>query len=150
MNWRPLFLVNNTSASIESTLKPAGLEKSIGLITAGYFKSDPEQWSKDPAIQEYLSFMRKYYPEGNANDATNVYGYMTAMALMEVLKRCGDNLTRDNLMRQATSLKDVPLPILFDGITLNTSPTNHHPISEMYSARFDGKFWQLLGRGSNK
>ena len=144
MNWRPLFLVNNTTASIESTLKPAGLEKSIGLITAGYFKSDPEQFIDDPAIQDYLMFMRKYYPEGNANDATNVYGYLTATALVEVLKRCADDLTRENLMRQATSLKNVALPILFEGITLNTSPTNHHPIGKMYAARFDGKYWQFL------
>lgn len=150
MKWRPLFLVNNSTSSIEATLKPAGLEKSIGLITAVYFKADPEQWNKDPAIQDYLIFMRKYYREGNANDGTNVYGYMTAAALVEVLKRCGENLTRENLMRQASSLKNVALPLLYEGITLITSPTNHHPIGKMYAARFDGKHWRLIKDASGK
>jgi branched-chain amino acid transport system substrate-binding protein len=144
MNWRPLFIVSNPLSLIESTLKPAGLEKAIGLISASYFKADPEQWSNDPAMQDYLSMMRKYYPDANANDGTNIYGYMTAMVFHEVLKRCGDNLTRENLMRQATSLKNVAQPMLLDGVTLNTSPTNHHPIGKMYPVRFDGKRWQLL------
>ncbi len=150
MGWRPLFLISNTLGAVESTLKPAGLEKAIGLISASYFKVNIEPESSDPAIQDYLAFMRKYYPDANAYDATNVYGYMTAMALVEVLKRCGDNLTRENLMRQATSLNNVALPVLYDGITMNTSPTNHHPIGKMYMARFDGKRWVLLKEGPGK
>jgi len=150
MNWRPLFIISNTMAAVESTLKPAGLDKAIGLVSASYFKIDPEQSSGDSAMQDYLSMMRRYYPDGNANDTTNIYGYITAMAFHEVLKRCGDELTRENLMRQATSLKDVAQPMLLDGITLNTSQTNHHPIGKMYPVRFDGKHWQLLGDATNK
>lgn len=142
--WRPLFLISNTLSAVESTLKPAGLEKALGLITAGYFKGDPEYQKADPAIQDYLAVMQKYYPQANAYDGTNVYGYMTAMALVEVLKRCGDLLTRENLMKQATSLQNVSLPVLYEGITLNTSPTNHHPIKRMHVSRFDGKRWVRL------
>ena len=150
MNWRPLFIVSNTLSAIESTLKPAGLDKAIGLISASYFKADPEQWSNDPAMQDYLSMMQRYYPDGNANDGTNVYGYIAAMAFHEVLRRCGDDLTRENLMRQATSLKNVAQPMLLDGVTLNTSPTNHHPIGKMYPVRFDGKHWKLLNDAVDK
>ncbi len=144
MGWRPLFLIGQTLSAIDSTLKPAGLDKAVGLITAGYFKIDPEQWGKDPAMQDYLAFMKKHYPEANANDGTNIYGYLAAQALEVVLRRCGDDLTRENLMRQANSLSNVALPLLFEGITLNTSPKNHHPFSKMFMMQFDGKHWKLL------
>jgi ABC-type branched-subunit amino acid transport system substrate-binding protein len=144
LGWRPLFTINNAASSVEATLKPAGLDKSIGLIAAGYFKSDPELYMDDPAMQEYVKFMRAYYPEGNVNEGANLYGYIVAKAVEEVLRRCGDNLTRENLMQQANSLSNVSLPLLYEGVTLNTTPKNHHLITRVFMMRFDGRHWRLM------
>ena len=145
IGWRPTFILSNGGASVETSLKPAGLEKAIGLMTAYYGKTDSATWKDDPAYQEYWAFMKKYYPEGNAEDGINTYGYAAAWAFVDLLKRCGDDLTRENLMRQATSLKNVVNPMLFPGITLNTSPTDYHPIEQMQMMRFDGTKWVRFG-----
>jgi len=145
VGWRPTFLIAYPGSSIESVLKPAGLEKSIGLISAYFGKSDSATWKDDPAFQAYLAFMNTYYPEGNPEDGANAYGYAVALTFVELLRRCGDNVTRENLMRQATSLKGVVNPMLYPGITINTSATDYHPIKQMHMARFNGTRWEPFG-----
>jgi len=145
LGWRPTFLISYTGSNVETVLKPAGLEKSTGLISAYYGKADSATWKDDAGFQEYLAFMKKYYPEGNPEDGGNSYGYTAAVAFVEVLKRCGDELTRENLMRQATGLRDVTNPMLLPGIKLNTSATDYHPIEQMQMFRFDGVRWVRFG-----
>lgn len=142
IGWRPLHFLAYPAASVKSVLQPAGLEKSVGLLSAAYLKdpSDP-QWSSDTAMREYLAFMKKYYPDGDPNEYFNVVGYTWAQALVLLLQRCGDNLSRENVMAQAASFKDVTLPTLLPGIKLNTSTTDFAPIEQMQLIRFDGKTW---------
>ncbi len=146
VGWHPLHILNSPSWSVESVLKPAGLQKSVGLISATFRKdpSDP-QWQSDPAIKEYRAFMKNYYPEGDPDDVYNVAGYLVAQALAHVLRQCGDDLTRENVMRQATHIKDLELPLLIPGIKVNTSPTDYRPIKQLQLTRFNGKRWELLG-----
>jgi branched-chain amino acid transport system substrate-binding protein len=146
MGWKPVHIVAQPGTSVGSVLRPAGLEKSAGLIAASFLKdpTDP-QWRDDPAMKAWLTWMQKYYPEGDVTDWFNVYGYTVAQALVHVLKQCGDNLTRENLMRQATSLKDLELPLLLPGIRINTSATEYHTIKQLRLQRFDGKQWVRLG-----
>ena len=146
IGWRPLAFVNNVSASVAAVLEPAGLEKSKGLITALYYKdpNDP-QWANDPAVMDWLAWMRKYYPDGNVGDGANVYGYAAAQTLVQVLKQCGDDLTRENVMRQAANLRNFEVRVLLPGIRITTSPTDFYPIEQVQLARFDGKRWVLLG-----
>jgi branched-chain amino acid transport system substrate-binding protein len=145
LGWRPLHFVPTNASSVEVVLKPAGLEKAVGLISAAFVKdpSDPD-WKNDPATKDYLAFMQRYYPEADALDTQNVVGYISAEALVQVLKQCGDDLTRENVMRQAANLKEVELPMLLPGIKLNTSPTDYTPIKQMHLRRFDGKTWVRL------
>ncbi|MBA2689253.1 MAG: ABC transporter substrate-binding protein [Burkholderiales bacterium] len=145
-NWKPLHFLNNVSQSIGSVLTPAGLEKSVGLITTSYYKDPSDlQWKNDAGMKDWLSFMKKYYPEGSLNDATNVYGYLAAQLLVHVLKQCGDDLSRENVMAQVANLKDVSLPLLLPGIKLNTSPSDFVLFEQLRLARFDGKEWVLIG-----
>jgi branched-chain amino acid transport system substrate-binding protein len=145
LGWRPLHFVPSNATSVEVVLKPAGLEKAVGLISTNFVKdpSDPD-WKNDPATRNYLAFMRRFYPEADPLDTQNVVGYITAEALEQVLKQCGDDLTREDVMRQAANLKDVELPMLLPGIKLNTSPTDYTPIKQMQLRRFDGKTWVRL------
>jgi branched-chain amino acid transport system substrate-binding protein len=146
MGWRPLAFVNNVSASVASVLEPAGLEKSKGLLTAAYLKdpTDP-QWDNDAAMKAWREWMKKYYPDGNLADVFNVYGYAAAQTLIQVLKQCGDDLTRENIMRQAANLKNFEAPGLLPGVRINTSPSDFYPIEQIQLGRFDGKRWVLLG-----
>jgi branched-chain amino acid transport system substrate-binding protein len=146
MEWKPIHLLNNVSASVGSVLKPAGLEISKGILTTLYFKdpTDP-MWKNDPGYKEWVAFMDKYYPEGDKTRGETVYGYLTAQTLVQVLKQCGDDLTRDNVMRQAANLKDLQLGMLLPGITINTSPTKFAPITQMQMAKFNGENWDLFG-----
>ena len=146
VGWRPLTFLNNVSTSIAAVLEPAGLEKSVGLVTVLYFKdpNDP-QWANDPAMKEWQGWMKKYYPDGNVSDGLNVYGYLAAQTLIQTLKQCGDDLTRENVMRQAADMKDLALPMLLPGIKVNTSPTDFYPVDQIQLARFDGKRWVLFG-----
>ncbi len=146
VGWRPLTFLNNVSTSIAAVLEPAGLEKSVGLVTALYFKdpNDP-QWANDPAMKAWQGWIKKYYPDGNVNDGFNVYGYLVAQTLVQVLKQCGDDLTRENIMRQAANLKDLALPMLLPGIKINTSAADFYPVDQIQLARFDGKRWVLFG-----
>ena len=146
VGWKPMMFLNNVSSSVASVLQPAGLEKSVGLVTALYFKdpTDP-QWANDPAMKEWQAMMKKYYPDGNLSDGFNVFGYLAAQTLVQVLKQCGDELTRENVMRQAANLRDLALPMFLPGIKINTSPTDFYPVDQIQLARFDGKRWVLFG-----
>jgi branched-chain amino acid transport system substrate-binding protein len=146
LGWRPLQFVGNTAASVATVMKPAGLEKSVGIISGAYLKDPTDShWQNDPGLKEWLEFMQRYYPEGDVTDLYNVYAYATAQTLVQVLKQCGNDLTRDNLMRQAANLKDLELPILIPGIRVNTGPRDYSPIEQMQLQRFDGKQWVLFG-----
>ncbi len=146
IGWKPLQFVNNVSAQVQSVLIPAGLEKSTGLITATYIKdiNDP-QWADSKDIKDYFAFMKKYYPEGDPKEYNNAYGYMQSSMLMQTLKQCGNDLTRENVMRQAANLKNLEVPILLPGIKVNTSPTDFYPIEQQILAKFDGKEWKNFG-----
>ncbi len=136
----------NVSASVDVVLKPAGLAASRDLITVLYLKdpTDP-QWTNDQGMKDWLAFMQKYYPEGNTKDAFNVYAYTVAQGLVHVLKQCGNDLSRENVMRQAANIKNLSLPLLLPGIKVNTGPMDFYPIEQEQLARFDGERWALFG-----
>lgn len=145
LNWRPTILLASVSSSVGGALQPAGLENSIGAVTAAYLKDPTDAtWAADPGVMEWLSFMKQWYPRGNVLDLSNTYGYSLARTVVQVLARCGDRLTRENVMHQAANLRDVELPLLLPGIRLNTSGTDYFPIKQMRLARFDGKSWVLM------
>jgi branched-chain amino acid transport system substrate-binding protein len=146
IGWKPVHLVNVNSASVGSVLKVAGLEASKGLLTASPYKdpTDP-QWKNDAGMKEYLDFMKKYYPEADTGDGNNYYGMMVAQTAVQVLKQCGNDLSRDNVMRQAANLKNLALGMLQPGITINTSPTDFFPLEQMMMAKFDGERWIPFG-----
>lgn len=146
LDWHPVHFLVNNAASIATVLTPAGLDKSVGIISTAYLKdpSDP-QFASDPGIKWYREFMRKYYPEGDLNDPQNEIGISIAQTAVQVLKQCGDDLRRENVLRQATDLKDLELPLLLPGIKINTSPENRYPITQQQLVRFDGKSWVRFG-----
>ncbi|MGP1677194.1 MAG: ABC transporter substrate-binding protein [Burkholderiales bacterium] len=147
IGWKPVHYVNNVAASIGAVLVPAGLEKSVGLITTAYLKDSLDaEWKNDKGMKDWYAFMAKYYPEGNTKDGGNVYGYTVAQTLVQVLKQCGDNLTRENVMKQAASLKDFAPDLVLPGIKINTSATDFAPIQAEQLARFDGKQWVRFGK----
>ncbi|MDH4093847.1 MAG: ABC transporter substrate-binding protein [Betaproteobacteria bacterium] len=144
--WKPTHYLNNVSASIGSVLKPAGLEKAVGLISTQYIK-DPldEQWKNDASVNEWKAFMGKYYPDGNLADASNIYGYTVAQTMHQVLKQAGNDLSRANIMKQAANLKNFRPETLLPGIRINTSATDFAPIESEQLIRFDGKEWKRFG-----
>jgi branched-chain amino acid transport system substrate-binding protein len=146
IGWKPLHILNLVSASIASVLQPAGLEKSVGIISAQYLKdpSDPSM-KDDPEVRAYLAWTKKYLPEADPADPFAVYGYAAAHTLLHVLKQCGDDLSRENIMRQAANLRNLEVPMLLTGIRINTSPTDFYPIEQLQVARFDGKHWVRVG-----
>jgi branched-chain amino acid transport system substrate-binding protein len=151
IGWKPTQYLNNVSIGVGSVLTPAGLEKSVGLITLGYIKEpNDKQFQNDPAIVQWREFMKKYYPEGSTIDNLNVYGYSVAATIAQVLKQCGDNLTRENVMRQAANMKGWRPETLLPGITISTSADDFAPIESVQLQRFDGKEWvrfgEVLGR----
>jgi branched-chain amino acid transport system substrate-binding protein len=145
IGWQPLHFLSFVSSSY-ATLEAAGLDKSAGIFSVAILK-DPTnpQWQDDPAMKEWRAFMDTYYPQGDRHDGANVYAYLISQTLVQVLKQCGDDLTRENIMRQAANLHDLALPLLLPGITINTSPTDFRPVKQMQPMRFDGKLWQLMG-----
>ena len=146
IEWKPLHVISSVGNSVGATLKPAGLENAKDLVTDFYLKdpTDP-QWKEDPGYKDWVAFMDQYYPEGDKTDAGNVIGPCFAQTLVQVLKQCGDELTRENVMKQAATLKDFTVPMVLPGITINTSPTDFAPIKQMQMARFDGERWRLFG-----
>ena len=146
IEWKPLHLLNNVSASIGSVIKPAGFEASQNIISSAYLKdtSDP-QWKDDAGMKAFDEFLTKYFPEGNRVDASVMYGYTVAQGLVHVLKACGDNLTRENIMKQAASIKGLELGGLLPGIKVSTSATDFAPISQLQLMKFKGEKWDLFG-----
>ena len=144
--WHPVFLLNDAAASIGTALIPAGVENAAGVISTAFLKdpNDPA-WKDDPAMKDWLSFMDKYYPKGDKASSAAVYGYAAAETLVQVLKQCGDDLSRENVMRQAAALKDYQSSLLLPGIKINTSPENFRPITQIRLVLFDGRTWQLIG-----
>lgn len=149
--WKPVHYLNNVSASPGSVLVPAGLDKSVGLISTQYLKDPTDKaWEKDAAIVEWNAFMKKYYPDGNLADASNFYGWAVAQTLVQVLKQSGDNLTRENVMKQAANLKDFVLTAALPGIKINTSATDFAPFESVQLIKFDGKQWVRFGEVMGK
>ncbi len=146
LGWKPQHYLNSVSSSVQSVLVPAGVESSTGIITAGYIKdpTDP-QFQKGKEWDDWVSWMKKYHPSGSLSDNFNVYGYTVAQTLAQVLKQAGDNLTRDNIMKQAASL-DMTLPMLLPGVNIKTGPDDFYPIEREQLMRFNGKGWELFGK----
>src|SRR3954452_5667549 len=146
IGWKPVHFLNNVSASIGSVMKPAGFENSQGIISSTYLKdpTDP-QWKDDAGMKAWNEFLDKYYPEANRSDLSVMYGYTVAQGLVHVLKACGDDLTRENIMKQAASIKDLELGGFLPGIKVNTSATDFAPISQLRLMRFKGNTWELFG-----
>jgi branched-chain amino acid transport system substrate-binding protein len=146
IGWKPAHYLNNVSNSVGAVMKPAGFEAGQGILTAYYVKdaTDP-QWAKSPDMVAWNEFMDKYMPQADKKSAFHVYGYAVSATLAEVLKKCGDDLTRANVMKQAASLKNLEAPLLLPGIKINTSATDFYPIQSVQLARFKGETWELFG-----
>ncbi len=146
IGWKPRQYLTSGSSSVAAVLQPAGLEKAIGIISAGYIKDPTDrQWQSEQSYKDWLSWMRAYNPNADIADRFNVYGYSAAQTLVQVLQQCGDDLTRENVMREAANLHDLQLPMMLPGILINTGPTNFRPIRQMQLQRFDGERWVLFG-----
>ena len=129
-----------------AVLTPAGLERSIGIVSLSSTKDPTElRWNDDPGMNEWRAWMKQYYPQGDTTDDNNVYGYLYAQTLVQVLKQCGDDLSRENVMRQAANLKQLTLNLLLPGIALNTGPSDYFPVKPAQMMRFDGKEWVRFG-----
>jgi len=146
LNWRPVFIVNDASASIANAMAPAGLENSAGVISAAFLKdpSDPA-WKNDPAMKEWFAFMDKYHHVESINNSAALYGYAAAEALTQVLKQCGDDFSRENIMRQAASIRGYQPSVALPNIRMNTSASSYLPIKQMRLVQFDGRSWQPFG-----
>jgi branched-chain amino acid transport system substrate-binding protein len=146
LDWKPIRLLASISNSVGAVMKPAGMEIAKGILSAAILK-DPSSplWKDDPAVKEWEAFMTAYYPEGNRIDTFTAYGYLLAQTMAQVLRQCGDDLTRENVMRQATSIKELELGLLLPGIRINTSPTDYFPVKHMQMTRFNGETIELVG-----
>jgi len=146
IEWKPLHLLNNVSVSIGSVIKPAGMENAQGIISSAYLKdpTDP-QWKDDTGMKAWNEFLDKYFPEANRTDASVIYGYTVAQTLVHVLKQCGDDLTRENVMKQAASIKGLELGGLLPGVKIDTSASDFAPLSQLQLMRFKGETWERFG-----
>jgi branched-chain amino acid transport system substrate-binding protein len=146
IGWKPLHILSSIGSSVGATLKPAGFENAKDIVSDFYLKdpSDPK-WKDDAGYKTWVGFMDKYMPEADKSDAGHVAGSSLAAMTVQVLKQCGDELTRDNVMKQAANLHDVTVPMLLPGVTANTSPTDFAPVKQVQMARFDGERWNLFG-----
>ena len=146
IGWKPVQYLNNVSIGIGSVLTPAGLDKSVGLLTVAYLKEPTDkQFENDAAMTQWREFMKKYYPDGSLIDNLNVYGYSVGLTIAQVLRQCGDNLTRENVMRQAASLKRYRVDTLLPGVLVDTSAEDFAPIESVQLQRFNGKEWVRFG-----
>jgi branched-chain amino acid transport system substrate-binding protein len=145
-DWHPLHILASVSASVGAVMQPAGFENSQGILSAAYLKdgADP-QWDNDDGMKKFIAFLAKYYPDGNKLDGSLVYGYAISQTMVKVLDMCGDDLTRENVMRQAANMRDFAPDTLLPGITINTSPTDFAPIKQLKMMRFKGEKWDLFG-----
>lgn len=146
VGWHPIHFLNNVSTSVDVVLKPAGLDKAKGILTAAFLKdpTDP-QWAEAPDYLAWREWMGAYYPEGSTDDIYNAYGYGVAFAMAQVLEQCGDTLTRANVMKQVARLENLEVPMFLPGIRVNTSPTDFRPIEQLQLMRFNGEKWELFG-----
>ena len=146
LDWKPLFLMSYVSTSVGAVINPAGPEKAIGMISTGFVK-DPNDltWKDDAGMNEWRDFMAKYMPGADTADGNYLFAYAVSKAMLQVLKQCEGNFTRENIMKQASNLHDLELPTLLPGIKVNTSPTNYHPIRQLRLGKFDGTHWVLFG-----
>jgi branched-chain amino acid transport system substrate-binding protein len=146
VGWKPVHILNNVSASVGAVLKPAGLDNSKDILSTNYLKdpTDPG-WKDNPAFKEWAAFMDKYYPEGDKTSTFTVYAYLVSQTLVQVLKQCGDDLTRENVMKQAANIKGLELGMLLPGIKVNTGASDFAPIKQMQMQRFNGERWELFG-----
>jgi branched-chain amino acid transport system substrate-binding protein len=146
LGWKPVHFLNNVSASIGSVIAPAGKENAQDIISSAYIKDPTDlQWKEDAGMVAWNQFLDKYYPDANRSDASVMYAYTVAQGLVHVLKACGDNLTRENVMKQAASIRDLELGGLLPGIKVNTSATDFAPLSQMQLQRFKGETWERFG-----
>ncbi|MCC8944517.1 MULTISPECIES: ABC transporter substrate-binding protein [Bradyrhizobium] len=146
IGWKPTHFLNNVSASVGSVIKPAGFENAQDIISAAYLKdASDKQWDNDPGMKEFYAFMAKDFPEGDKLDGGTVVGFGVAQTLVQVLKQCGDNLTRENIMKQAASLKDFRTEVLLPGVKINTAANDFAPISQLQLMKFKGEKWELFG-----
>src|SRR3984885_1606981 len=146
LGWKPVHIVDINATSVGAVMQPAGLDASKGVISVNYGKDplDPT-WKDDPGMKKYFDFMAKYYPEGDKNSSFNSYRYGTAQLMVHVLKQCGDDLTRENIIKQATNLKDVQLDLALPGIVNNTTPNDYRVNKQLQMMRFNGERWEMFG-----
>jgi branched-chain amino acid transport system substrate-binding protein len=146
IGWKPVHYLTNVSASVAAVMKPAGFDNSQGIITAAYLKdATDKQWADDPEMKAWREWMGKWMPDANQADSNYVYGYAVSFLMHETLKKCGDTLTRANLMRQAANHQKLRVPLLLPGITVSTSPTDFYPVQAVQLQRFKGETWELFG-----
>jgi ABC-type branched-subunit amino acid transport system substrate-binding protein len=146
IGWKPMHVMTSVSISVASVMKPAGVENGQGIVSATYLKDATDsQWKDDPGIRRFDEFLAKYYPKGNRTDVLGLTGYSAAQSLVHVLKACGDNLTRENVMKQAASMKDVELDGLLPGIKMNTNAHDFGPIQDLQLIKFKGESWERFG-----
>jgi branched-chain amino acid transport system substrate-binding protein len=146
LDWHPVVLLVNAAASIANALRPAGLQNAVGVISTSFLKDAGDAtWKEDSSIKAWLAFMDKYYPDGDKEDSYAIFGYAVAETLVQVLTQCGNDLSRENIMRQAASLKNYQSAIVLPGIVINTGPADFHPIEQMRLVQFDGTTWQPIG-----
>jgi len=146
LGWKPTIYLNNVSSSVANTMKPSGFENVQGVLTAQYLM-DPtdKQWDDNPDMKTWVAWMKKSNPGGSLDDASNVFAYSVSFLMHKTLEKCGDNLTRENLMRQAANHQKLKVPLCLPGITVSTSPTDYYPIQAVQLARFKGETWELFG-----
>ena len=146
IQWKATHYIASGAASITGAINPAGPEKAIGVISSAYVKDagDPE-WANDKGVNEYVAFMQKYFPEGNPKDGYCIYAYTVVQVLMQILKQCGDKISRESIMREAQNIKDLEIPTLLPGVKVNISPTNHHPLRQVQLTRWEGAGWKRFG-----
>jgi branched-chain amino acid transport system substrate-binding protein len=146
LDWKPMHFVTSGAASVASTIIPAGVERAQGLITSVYIKDPSDQaWADDAGMKDYMTFMAKYFSEGNPKEAINTYAYTVTSVLRKLLEQCNGNFARENIMREANNLRDVEVATLLPGVRVNTSPTNHHPLRQMQLERWEGQGWRRFG-----
>ena len=146
LGWKPLHFLNHAAASIAAVLVPAGVENAVGIVTVQYLKdASNSRLANDPGVAEFKAFMHKYHPAGDLRDVINTLGVVQAQTMVQILKQCGDDLSRENVMRQAANLKDLQLPMLLPGIRIHTAPGDHAPLKSVQVVRFDGSEWVPVG-----
>ncbi|MBO0709698.1 MAG: ABC transporter substrate-binding protein [Acetobacteraceae bacterium] len=146
LNWKPMHFMTNVSASVGAVIEPAGSQNAVGIISSAYLKdpTDPA-WNNDPGMNEWRAFMKRHFADGDTSDSGYVFGYGVSLTMAQVLKQCGSDFSRQNIMKQVTNLKDLDLPVLLPGIKINTSPTNYRPIRQLQLMKWTGKTWGRFG-----